>query len=45
MTRFAEARLRASSMMSISISSSFTPWENDWMRKTSAPRIDTSKRV
>src|SRR5215207_7827467 len=43
--RFADARLAASSMSSVSISHSFTGGPKLWMRKKSQPRIETSKRV
>src|SRR6478736_129045 len=43
--RLADARLAASSMMSVSMSHSFTGGPKLWMRKKSHPRIETSKRV
>src|SRR6478735_7110467 len=43
--RFADARFAASSMMSVSMSHSFTGGPKLWMRKKSHPRIDTSNRV
>ena len=43
--RLADARFAASSMMSSSIIHSLTGGPNDWIRKMSQPRIETSKRV
>src|SRR6478752_7180126 len=43
--RLADARLAASSMMSVSMSHSLTGGPKLWMRKKSQPRIDTSNRV
>src|SRR5215207_3282075 len=43
--RFADARLAASSMRSVSISHSLTGGPKLWIRKKSQPRIDTSNRV